>query len=419
VAASSDIVRLASGDTVQVRAGLVAGVGPAGPIGPVGPQGEMGSQGVPGQPGQTNLFASFISGPVSATLPVPVSTWTNVPLPSNTRNDLLATPLSQAAFSFTSAGLYLVIARAHFDSDGSTPATGYRELQLVTSSGTVLEHSQAAAVTKAGDSTDVTLVKFINDPGTGTLYNFQVQQDDTTSVNLSDIEVQIVLCGSGPEGVGVSEVASGVVNSTTPLSGFAAGVTYSQVLADSTMPETAGILVTLHINTQGEQTFYATAQTGTQLIEAYTRTWDTTNSVWLAWALITPAFQGPTAYTPVLKANGAALSVTSALGEYTKIGKLVLFSAFVTLGSTFGPAGSTYTISLPFVPSSTANPVMCIGAASGWTDGPSWFMVRIASNIDVGLVLESGQQLTGMGQGSLGGARSGANMYFQGQYYVA
>lgn len=50
---SSVIRRIGSGETLQIRTGVLQGIGPQGPVGPTGPQGPEGPQGPQGIPGPT------------------------------------------------------------------------------------------------------------------------------------------------------------------------------------------------------------------------------------------------------------------------------------------------------------------------------------------------------------------------------
>lgn len=67
-----NIIKLDNGSTIQVRTGVLAGVGPEGPrgvVGPPGPDGGQGPQGVPGPTGQITQWASrFITGTQSINL---------------------------------------------------------------------------------------------------------------------------------------------------------------------------------------------------------------------------------------------------------------------------------------------------------------------------------------------------------------
>lgn len=56
---SSQVIRVSSGETIQVRTGVIQGIGPQGPVGPTGPQGETGPQGAQGVPGPTGAVIEF------------------------------------------------------------------------------------------------------------------------------------------------------------------------------------------------------------------------------------------------------------------------------------------------------------------------------------------------------------------------
>jgi hypothetical protein len=64
-----NIIKLDNGSTIQVRTGVLAGIGPQGPrglIGPAGPQGEQGPQGEVGATGSITAYASRFVAAVQA-----------------------------------------------------------------------------------------------------------------------------------------------------------------------------------------------------------------------------------------------------------------------------------------------------------------------------------------------------------------
>lgn len=102
-----NVIRLASGGAIQVRTGVLQGVGPEGPTGPVGPPGPDGGQGPQGEQGPagqiTQIQAAAI---VSGTTTVTANTDILVAFGSVTHDDLAACT-SSTVFTTIDAGDYL------------------------------------------------------------------------------------------------------------------------------------------------------------------------------------------------------------------------------------------------------------------------------------------------------------------------
>jgi len=58
---SSTVARLTSGDQIQIRTGVLQGIGPQGPVGPVGPEGQTGPQGTQGVPGPMGQIDDLVT----------------------------------------------------------------------------------------------------------------------------------------------------------------------------------------------------------------------------------------------------------------------------------------------------------------------------------------------------------------------
>lgn len=62
---SSTVIRVVSGETLQIRTGVMQGIGPQGPTGPTGPpgpQGERGEIGVQGETGYVSQESTLVTG---------------------------------------------------------------------------------------------------------------------------------------------------------------------------------------------------------------------------------------------------------------------------------------------------------------------------------------------------------------------
>ena len=135
---SSSVMRLESGGMVQIRTGVIQGIGPQGPPGATGERGETGPAGPQGIPGPTGGVEEFSGLFVATSQPIATSTitsnypttWTAVAYPTVTRDEL---DLQQSTTNyFLPAGAdYNIMARIRFVKQSATNATGYRGIQLV------------------------------------------------------------------------------------------------------------------------------------------------------------------------------------------------------------------------------------------------------------------------------------------------
>ena len=95
---SSQITRLESGGMIQVRTGVIQGIGPQGPVGATGPKGETGDQGpqgIPGPTGSVQEFSSYFTNSAQSVAATTVTSgiptaWTNATFGSVIRDELNA-----------------------------------------------------------------------------------------------------------------------------------------------------------------------------------------------------------------------------------------------------------------------------------------------------------------------------------------
>lgn len=127
---SAQVVRVSGGDTIQIREGVLSGIGPQGPTGPSGPKGltgDPGPQGVPGPTGQVNDFYSLANNKGN---PVAVGSNTDTIMSFPT---VVADQPSLVA-SLTNfvlpTGLWMVNARLVFAKPSSASASGWRRTSV-------------------------------------------------------------------------------------------------------------------------------------------------------------------------------------------------------------------------------------------------------------------------------------------------
>lgn len=127
---SSTVARLTSGDVIQVRTGVLQGIGPQGPVGPVGPagpEGEQGSQGVPGPMGAIDDLVTQ-ANTTGASQPVASNTPTAVNFTTVIRDD--AGLVSSLTTLTLPAGNWYVQISANFAKPGSQAASGRRRIAI-------------------------------------------------------------------------------------------------------------------------------------------------------------------------------------------------------------------------------------------------------------------------------------------------
>lgn len=138
---SSQVIRISSGEVIQVRTGVVQGIGPQGPIGPtgsVGPAGPQGPQGVPGPMGAVSQFATEVQATAQSIATATVTsnelaTYTNVAFATVTRDDLSAAQ-SSTNFVFSpdvSGADYRGEVYIKYSKQASVNASGSRSVRVM------------------------------------------------------------------------------------------------------------------------------------------------------------------------------------------------------------------------------------------------------------------------------------------------
>jgi hypothetical protein len=194
---ANSVIRVRSGDVVQVRTGVLRGIGPEGPVGPIGPQGPPGEQGLKGDTGMIgDLYSTLSSTAQVAT----GSTWTDLSYQTVVHNEIL-TIVDTFTFKFKEAGTYLLTAETQFNETavGGT-STGARGVQLLNSS-TATTQAIATADAVVNGATVLTLSQQVEVTSTLHTYKMQAFSKDGAAVNVSTRSIKLIRVGSGPAGV--------------------------------------------------------------------------------------------------------------------------------------------------------------------------------------------------------------------------
>lgn len=207
------VIRLASGDTVQVRSGVLQGLGPQGSTGPQGPRGLQGEQGAQGEPGPMGSINAFRTGCViSGSQSVAISTPTNLTF-DTTVVDELSLKKSATNFSSDETGDYHASGWVRF-SQVADGATGWRQVQVFnTSTSEVLFESQVPAVYNGNTSVPFDISFRVN---AGEIVVVRVQHNDNEAVAVSAGSANFYRQGSGPRGLQGIQGEIGPTGATGP-----------------------------------------------------------------------------------------------------------------------------------------------------------------------------------------------------------
>lgn len=125
---SSTVIRVVSGETLQIRTGVIQGIGPQGPTGPTGPpgpQGERGEQGPQGETGHVSQECTIVTGGSQG---VPANDTTLVSFDQVVYDDLST---QQSATNYRPAeGNYYLSAHVRFQHTEGNPV-GHRSVEIL------------------------------------------------------------------------------------------------------------------------------------------------------------------------------------------------------------------------------------------------------------------------------------------------
>lgn len=124
----TNVVRLINGGAIQLRTGVLQGIGPVGPrglVGPAGPQGEPGPQGETGPQGAITKIGTKVG--IASTQNLTANTSTLIAF-ANVFYDDGAMATSSTNFTCADIGDYAISMWLAFNDPGS--ASGYRQIKL-------------------------------------------------------------------------------------------------------------------------------------------------------------------------------------------------------------------------------------------------------------------------------------------------
>lgn len=203
-----NIIRLSSGGQIQVRTGVLSGVGPQGPRGMVGPPGADGAQGPAGPTGPMGQILRVQSrAVVSSTTSVTANTNTLVAFATVNYDDLGACT-SSTAFTIPEIGDYLFTAYVQFNGQG-TPL-GYRQLWLASQTQGVMMYASQDAV--PASETYLNLSVPVRTSVPNEVFNVYARSAETRTIALGALTINRL--GSGPKGDKGDQGVPGPVGAT-------------------------------------------------------------------------------------------------------------------------------------------------------------------------------------------------------------
>jgi collagen type VII alpha len=195
---SSSVVRVSSGDTIQIRTGVVQGIGPQGPTGPTGPpgqQGDLGPQGNEGPTGSVGEYVTLVRGSVQS---IAAATNSLITFDQVVKDDYSAV---QSVTNFKPGlGNYYVVASTSFTKQSSVSASGSRVIRVLVDDVVVAGNSSSAAPSVP---TELSVNVGVSITNVNSIIKIQAYQDEGGSVTLQLNNSRMWLCrtGSGPQGV--------------------------------------------------------------------------------------------------------------------------------------------------------------------------------------------------------------------------
>ena len=208
----ANAIKLGNGGVIEVRTGVLQGVGPTGPrglVGLTGPDGPQGPQGETGPPGAITQYYS--RGAVTSTTSLATNTDTLIPF-NNVTYDDLDVFTSTTNITIGEDGDYMFSVWVRFDLPANA-GDSIRSIWLQSSTGGVLARNSCPAVT---DEATYVAVTWVERCATGDVINVYGRHSDDLSVGVSSGAISICRVGSGPAGAQGDVGAQGPVGPAGP-----------------------------------------------------------------------------------------------------------------------------------------------------------------------------------------------------------
>ena len=195
----ASVIRVSSGDTIQVRTGVLQGIGPVGPTGPTGPQGVIGPQGIQGEQGPKGSLGEYATNVANLSLQS-IATATNTLVAFDTVTVDEYNAVKSTTNFQPGAGNWYITAYVMFTKQAGN-AVGARALRIITSApvvGTIAGTTMAVIPTINHEISLACGVR-ITDPAT--IIQVQAYHTEGATLQLSGAKFWLCRTGSGPQGI--------------------------------------------------------------------------------------------------------------------------------------------------------------------------------------------------------------------------
>jgi hypothetical protein len=207
------VVRLLNGGVVQVRTGVLQGIGPVGPRGLQGLAGPEGIQGPQGETGPIGQILQYMSkATISANQSLATNSDTLISFGTVSYDDL-GIFTSGTNFTIPEDGDYLISAWVRFDMPADAGDSRRSLMLSTTNEGGYLAYASTPALTDEPTFVNLT---WPHRASAGHVLNLYARHSDNLSVGVSAGSISIVRVGSGPKGDTGETGAQGPVGPTGP-----------------------------------------------------------------------------------------------------------------------------------------------------------------------------------------------------------
>lgn len=215
---TSQVVRLTTGDVIQVRTGVIQGIGPMGPTGSTGSVGIPGPQGAQGFTGPAGSVLNFSTAVSSGVVPLAASAvvsntlaYTLMPFASVNHDDLFAVK-SLTNFQFIPGADYGGQVTIKFFKQNTVNGSGSRAIRVMYAGVIINESTEPASILI--DTVITVAFSFRCTLGTDIL-QVMVAQNDVVSLSLTG-NLWVNEIGPGPQGTQGVPGIQGTVGAVGP-----------------------------------------------------------------------------------------------------------------------------------------------------------------------------------------------------------
>lgn len=212
----SNVVRLVNGGQIQVRTGVLQGVGPAGPTGPAGPIGPQGDPGPTGATGPAGTHVAY-SGKYAMAASQTLTADTDTPVLFATLVHAEDTTMQEAndyEYKIPDVGDWVINAWVRFAMPGAGTGDSLRALYIQSGTNGLLARSQQQAT--SDDATYINVAYTHRTTVTDESIIIYARHSDDASLDITQGRLTITRVGAGPVGATGPTGATGATGPAGP-----------------------------------------------------------------------------------------------------------------------------------------------------------------------------------------------------------